>query len=382
MRNPAPDLPFNPDRAGLYSAGELFAGLADNDPTSYARTPDFRSYMYFEENGRNTVGDRDVSINQALHDAAITRAMHAFLKEHERAPVAIMGGHAERRGSDTYVAVVKMAKGLAEKNFLVASGGGPGCMEATHLGAMLAGRSEGDVADAIERMKTQAALPPLTKQMFGRASPTAPWSINYERVQELHRWMQPALSLAKELAVGAGVANCSLAIPTWHYGHEPLTPFASHVAKYFLNSIREDVLLAIASNGVVFTKGRAGTLQEIFQDAAQNYYRNKDAHEPLTPMIFFDSAFWSTPATLLCDGDVANYKLPVKELLHSLLVCTGNTKQEEFDKYVTFCDDVDEVVQRLQDLLPPKPPGDGAIMQSLANDPKDLPALVRSLAAR
>ena len=64
----------------------------------------------------------------------------------------------------------------------------------------------------------------------------------------------------------------SLSIPTWHYGHEPTSPFATHIAKLFQNSIREDGLLTIARQGIVFTRGSAGTLQEVFQDAQQNFY--------------------------------------------------------------------------------------------------------------
>ena len=44
------------------------------------------------------------------------------------------------------------------------------------------------------------------------------------------------------------------------------------MAKYFANSIREDGLVAIAVSGIVFAPGRAGTTQELFQDAAQNAY--------------------------------------------------------------------------------------------------------------
>lgn len=379
MSNLESDLPFNPERTRLYSSDELLSGFLESDPTSLTRTPDFRSYMYFEQNGRTMVGDRSASINEALHDAAITRAMYSFLLDQDRAPVAIMGGHAEPRGSDTYTAVVKIAKGLAEKNFLVASGGGPGCMEATHLGAMLAGRSDSDVANAIALMKQQPTLPEKMKQVFGRASPSAPWTINYEKAQELHRWMQPAVTLAKDLAGGATALNYSLAIPTWHYGHEPLSPFASHVAKYFLNSIREDVLLAIARNGIVFTKGRAGTLQEVFQDTAQNYYRDKDALEPIAPMIFFDSGFWSSEASSKCPDNPRDYRLPVKELLHSIFVCTGNAKQEEFDTYITFDDNVNSVVQRLTDLLHPAPARTAKLLEGVVHERQDLVTLVRSL---
>ena len=41
----------------------------------------------------------------------------------------------------------------------------------------------------------------------------------------------------------------SLGVPTWVYVDEPTTGFATHIAKYFTNSIREDGLLAIARSG-------------------------------------------------------------------------------------------------------------------------------------
>ena len=44
----------------------------------------------------------------------------------------------------------------------------------------------------------------------------------------------------------------SLGVPTWVYVDEPTGGFATHIAKYFTNSIREDGLLAIARSGVVY----------------------------------------------------------------------------------------------------------------------------------
>ena len=82
----------------------------------------------------------------------------------------------------------------------------------------------------------------------------------------------------------------SLAVPTWFYGHEPTNQFATHVAKYFANSIREDGLLAIATRGVVFSPGAAGTTQEVFQDATQNHYA---VFGTASPMVFLDSVFWN-----------------------------------------------------------------------------------------
>ncbi|WP_421118464.1 hypothetical protein ACE2AJ_13870 [Aquihabitans daechungensis] len=64
------------------------------------------------------------------------------------------------------------------------------------------------------------------------------------------------------------------------------TPFATSIAKYFSNPLREDGLLAIAVDGVVYAPGRAGTVQEIFQDAAQNVYRVYGGR--FSPMAFLD----------------------------------------------------------------------------------------------
>ena len=81
----------------------------------------------------------------------------------------------------------------------------------------------------------------------------------------------------------------SLGIPTWLYGHEPSTPFATHIAKFFLNSVREDSILTLAFGGIIYTPGSAGTLQEIFQDAVQNHYLSFGF---ASPMVFLGTDFW------------------------------------------------------------------------------------------
>jgi hypothetical protein len=42
--------------------------------------------------------------------------------------------------------------------------------------------------------------------------------------------------------------------------------------------------------GIVFGPGRAGTVQEIFQDLCQNHYGTSGA---VSPMVFLGSAFWT-----------------------------------------------------------------------------------------
>ena len=85
-------------------------------------------------------------------------------------------------------------------------------------------------------------------------------------------------------------AHVSLGVPTRLYGHEPATPFATHIAKYFDNSTREDNIITIAKGGIVYSPGSAGTMQEIFQDAVQNHYLSFGY---ASPMIFLNKEFWT-----------------------------------------------------------------------------------------
>ncbi|MFC6345249.1 Rossmann fold nucleotide-binding protein, partial [Nocardioides hankookensis] len=82
----------------------------------------------------------------------------------------------------------------------------------------------------------------------------------------------------------------TLGIPTWHYGHEPPNVFATAIAKYFRNSTREATLLEVCDAGIVFLPGLGGTVQEIFQDACENYYATEDA---VAPMVLVGAAYWT-----------------------------------------------------------------------------------------
>ncbi|TGN89679.1 hypothetical protein EOW77_0005050 [Bradyrhizobium yuanmingense] len=311
------DLPFQPIRSSLYESAELMRGFDVGDATSHGRIPDFLTYIYFVVNGRATPSSRDAGMMEALHDNSILRAMWRFVAERKQPTAAIMGGHKEPRGSKAYVAVAEIARRLTKGGYLMASGGGPGAMEATHLGALLAHEDDKDALQkAIVDLEKCRTLP----ASMNIVAPDG--KVDDAIVKQVHEWAVPAVQLLGKIEK----PGVSLAVPTWHYGHEPLTPLATHVAKYFLNSIREDVLLALAVNGIIFAPGRAGTLQEVFQDAAQNYYRGDG---PFSPMIFFDRTFWRET-------------LPVENLLEALFVKNGHG--DEYKEKVRFTDDVDEVV--------------------------------------
>lgn len=120
----------------------------------------------------------------------------------------------------------------------------------------------------------------------------------------------------------------SLGIPTWLYGHEPATPFATHIAKLFENSIREDNILTFAYGGIVYTPGSAGTMQEIFQEAVQNHYLSFGFS---SPMVFLGRKFWTED-------------LPIYPLLQDLMK-SGKYK----NLILSLSDDANEVIDTLEE---------------------------------
>lgn len=259
---PKLDLPYEVYPNHLYRAEELYEHFSPEDSESYELTKDRQIYHHFIKTGKYTT-DLKESLARALHDQSITNALEDFIIHYDpKSIIAVMGGHQLSRTSTQYRKIVWMSKLLTEQGKLMISGGGPGAMEATHVGAWLADKSEKCVLQVLEMLS---------------AAP------------EYHdkKWLSTAFEVIKTIDGGQ---KPSLGIPTWLYGHEPPTPFASHIAKYFTNSIRQDGLLALAKGGIVFTPGSAGTLQEVFQEVTQNHYLTLDF---ASPMIFMDRTFWT-----------------------------------------------------------------------------------------
>ena len=304
----APPIPFTPIRWSLYDPAELFTGFVPADPSSYQESLDFRIYRHFVSEGGSTPGDHFVAMMQALHDNSITQAVQQVRRR--RRIAGIMGAHGLDRDAPGYREIAELARLLARAGVLVCTGGGPGAMEAAHLGAAHAPLGDGDLGDAIRALSAEPKVPDL------RAVVASDGSVDRDLVAQGYRWLKPAYDIAQGLArAGAGE---SLAVPTWQYGSEPSTPFATMIGKYFQNSIREDGLLAVARQGVVFSPGTAGTVQEIFQNAAQNVYRS---FGPFSPMVFLGREHWRTAC-------------PVDALLRTLL------DTDDYAKFVLVTDDI------------------------------------------
>ena len=296
-------LTYSTFRGRLYTAEELYEGFDPDRPDSFATCFDTRVYNDYVAKGKECNDIRE-TLGRNLHDRAIQDAMSDFLSHYGICQVvAIMGGHALRRTDPEYRCIARISKALTEKGKLMASGGGPGAMEATHLGAWMAGRSGDELEDAFAMME---------------GSPTF----------RDEGWLATAFAVRRKYPQ---TRFRSLGIPTWFYGHEPATPFATDIAKFFHNSIREDTLLSIAKGGIIYTPGSAGTLQEIFQDAAQNHYKTVGLS---SPMVFFGVDFFSRD-------------VPVYPLLETLMA-NGRYK----DLLLTLTDDIDTVLDAVLSFRP------------------------------
>lgn len=253
-----PPMPFDPYHLTLYSPENLLMPSKEDG----GETIDAQIYRHYKEHKNAPLGLLNF-LAQWLHDYCIQVSLEKFLKTdspHPRKVVGIMGGHSRWRTNPEYHQVAEIARSLARAGYCVASGGGPGAMEAANLGAWLAPYPD-------EALNHALSLLSVAPQFSDTGYAEAAWQVKqtYPKGKE------------------------SLSLPTWFYGHEPSNIFATHIAKYFSNSIREDGLLAIANYGVIFTPGKAGTVQEVFMDATQNHY---GVFHYVSPMIFLGKEFF------------------------------------------------------------------------------------------
>ena len=148
--------PYPAHRSRLYTPAELFAGFDPSDPDGYAASYDATVYRHWIETGRQFPADIEESLTRRLHDHSITDALHELLTDADRC-IAIMGGHGIERSSDAYARVTRIARRLTRRGALMLSGGGPGAMEATHLGAYLAHFDDDTLGAAVELLGPRPA---------------------------------------------------------------------------------------------------------------------------------------------------------------------------------------------------------------------------------
>lgn len=310
---PIRNKPYQPFRTQLYKVDELYQNFDPESPdleAAYRATLDYHVYISFkdpDQDGKLRPVLVDETLARRIHDNSISDALDEFLGNFpHRSLVAIMGGHAVSRTERLYREIAELARELRRQGFLLGSGGGPGLMEATNLGCHLAPYPDSALDEALELLGDVATFRSGTG-----------------------RWIASGFRVRQRFPERPG--GESLGIPTWFYGHEPPNVFASHIAKYFENSLREEGLLALALGGILFAPGGAGTIQEIFQDACQNMYTT---YTIKSPMIFYPRTYWTQDYPVF----------PVMEKLAT---------KGEFRHLLHLCDDLKQVPQlflRLREL--------------------------------
>ena len=301
-----PGLPFDAYRSSLYNAKELFSppGSQPSLPTAattpaYEATYDGIVYGWYNDLGPHP--DIAAELAMTLHDHAIGDALAELPHEHEEF-VGIMGGHAVRRGTAEYAAAADLARRLAQGGHVIVTGGGPGAMEAANLGASLAAHPESALGEALTEL---AQVPDFRPS--------------------IDAWARAAFGVAERWP--AGERGRSIGIPTWFYGHEPPNVFATDIAKFFNNALREDTLLHRCRGGIVVLPGAAGTTQEVFQATTWNYYASDEAD--IMPLVLVNSDHWQR-----C--------LPVWPLLQAL------SRDRMMGRHIHLVDHVDEALAILQ----------------------------------
>jgi len=282
---PKLNMPYNSYINSLYSKDDLYDNYKLGKPKSYKETLDYKIYEHFINTGKEANDIRE-TLTRSLHDHAITDALYDFLEDYpDDKKVAIMGGHSLSRADEGFKTVALISKNLTEKGYLLLSGGGP--------------KNENELFDAISIL---SEAPSYKDEL----------------------WLDKSFEVLNKYPT---TDFESVGIPTWLYGHEPPTPFATKIAKYFANSVREDGLLAIAKGGIVFTPGSAGTIQEIFQDATQNHYLSFDVS---SPMIFLDTQYWTE-------------ERPVYPLIKKM-----NSEKKYSNLLLSICDTKEDVIKHIE----------------------------------
>src|SRR4051794_975637 len=305
------DLPYDPFRTSLYTPEELTAdGL------------DARIEAYVADNGFRAPPARE-ALAQRLHDHAMDVALGEFLSPRPHV-AGVMGSAVIRRDDPWFATVAELGRLLTEAGFLVATGGGPGAMEAANLGAALAGSGLDGVPEELAR------VPSYEEDPAGYA----------------------AAAIAVRERIGA--RSESLAIPTWFYPGEPVGQFATHVAKYFANSIREDGLVGLAVSGIVFAPGRAGTTQELFQDAAQNAYGIRGR----SPMVLLGREAWG--------GDPSIY----------VVLRDQARRWGGYERLVTLCEEPEEALAFIRQNEPEE------ALDALSGTPEDILSFMKNQRVR
>lgn len=199
----------------------------------------------------------------AIKDFETTVALEKYLSQFKNKIIGVMGRGSIKRDSKQYQNAAFIGKKLAEQGYIVITGGGPGTMEATHLGVWFAGRTEQELMDAINLLKK---------------------TTNIESTDYLKRAIEVKQAYPKIMK------TIDIAIPTFVYGVEFGNIFAETYVSYFNNAVREEAMIILSKNGIILLPGGYGTMLELF--FALEYNSDEIKTDKQRPILLFNSTFW------------------------------------------------------------------------------------------
>ncbi len=297
---PSLQLPFELFPRRLYSIEDLYNNFDPNIPQSYKNSTDYEIYTHFIDHKNIGKLPPFLRVTESIHDSSLRMALYEYVNKfkYHKKIIGVMGGHKVRRDDEFYKRVALIAKRLTEQGYMMVSGGGPGMMEANHLGAYFAYYEEECLFDAI---KILSDAPIYSDEQW--------LTLSYKVIEKY----PPKYRLN------------SLSIPTWVHGHEPPNPFPGKIAKFFSAAIRQEVLIEVTKGAIIFSPGSAGTLREIFQTVEQNHY---NLYDNKYPMIFLDKEYWS-------------------EILPAYYFFTNDKTKSSLNNITTYIEDDEKIIEEL-----------------------------------
>jgi hypothetical protein len=241
----------------LYKSTDLIDGFNPFDDLGFTLTADFACYRQFVLDGGPIPPSLEVRTAQADHDAAIADSLRRLLQDVGRSLVGFMGGHAAKRGGTAFADIAYLARELAAAGYLIVTGGGPGIMEAAHLGVAFSRNDAADLDKALGKLAKYPSYGDLDDLMEKDGTIKKTKKADVIKARD---WLEAALEVR---SYAPQILPISVAIPTWLYGAEPTMTFATHYAKYYQNSLREEALVNNSRAGIIYGQGGGGTMREV-----------------------------------------------------------------------------------------------------------------------
>lgn len=248
----------------------------------------------------------------ALHDGVVKEL---FLRLYgSRKIVGVMGGTSEYipRTSQNYKNIARICRSLALEDFVIATGGGDGAMEAANLGAKFSVYSEEDLEEALK----------LAEQY--PEGGTEPEDVKFYKAL-FEKWPKQSIN--------------AFASSTWTYTDNNW--LCQYQARFFSDALAEFLLVDHCNCGIIFAPGGPGTRFECGLWMQNQAYETGSGNSFAKPSVFLNtyyalnSIYPSEMNLALRDRALSQY--PENSYCNSIhMMEPGKQNQHVVDVFVNF----------------------------------------------